>query len=181
MLKHCFISAPILTMPDPQCQFVVEVDASNEGVRAVLSQRSERDGMMHSCAFLSWWLSKAERNYDVSNRELSAVKHALEERRHWLEGAEHPFKDWMDYKNLEYIRKAKRLNSRQAGWALFFNHFSFSLSFRPGSRNVKPDILSRLFDLEPEAKEPETILPLTLVSGHLLFLLCHQSDISPNP
>ena len=156
-------------MPDPQCQFVVEVDASNEGVRAVLSQRSERDGMMHSCAFLSWRLSKAERNYDVGNRELSAVKHALEERRHWLEGAEHPFKDWMDYKNLEYIRKAKRLNSHHS------NHFSFSLSFRPGSWNVKPDILSRLFDLEPEAKEPETILPLTLVSGHLLFLL------SPNP
>ena len=33
--------APILTLPDPQRQFVVEVDSSNEGVGAVLSQRSE--------------------------------------------------------------------------------------------------------------------------------------------
>uniref|UniRef100_A0A671VHH1 Uncharacterized protein n=2 Tax=Sparus aurata TaxID=8175 RepID=A0A671VHH1_SPAAU len=164
-LKHRFTSAPILTIPDPQRQFVVEVDASNEGVGAVLSQRSQQDGKMHPCAFLSRRLSKAERNYDVGNRELLAVKLALEEWRHWLEGAEHPFIVWTDHKNLEYIKKAKRLNSRQARWALFFNRFSFSLSYRPGSRNVKPDALSRLFDPEPEAKQPETILPLNCVVG----------------
>ena len=37
-LKRRFTSAPILTLPDPQCQFVVEVDASNDGIGAVLSQ-----------------------------------------------------------------------------------------------------------------------------------------------
>ena len=42
-LKHRFTLATILTLPDPQCQFVVEVDVSNEGVEAVLSQRSEKD------------------------------------------------------------------------------------------------------------------------------------------
>uniref|UniRef100_A0A671TP74 Gypsy retrotransposon integrase-like protein 1 n=1 Tax=Sparus aurata TaxID=8175 RepID=A0A671TP74_SPAAU len=120
---------------------------------------------MHPCAFLSRRLSKAERNYDVGNRELLAVKLALEEWRHWLEGADQPFIVWTDHKNLEYIKKAKRLNSRQARWALFFNRFAFSLSYRPGSRNVKPDALSRLFDPEPKAKEPETILPLTCVVG----------------
>lgn len=52
-LKLRFTSAPILTMPDPQQQFVVEVDASSEGVGAILSQRSEKDGKMHPCAFLS--------------------------------------------------------------------------------------------------------------------------------
>ena len=85
ILKHRFTSAPILTLPDPQLQFVVEVDASNEGVGAILSQRSEQDGKVHPCAFLSRRLSKAERNYDVGNRELLAVKLALEEWRHWLE------------------------------------------------------------------------------------------------
>ena len=57
------------------------------------------------------------------------MKLALEEWRHWLEGAEHPFFAWTDDKNLEYIKKAKRLNSRQARWALFFDRFSFSLSY----------------------------------------------------
>ena len=93
-------------MPDPQQQFVVEVDTSNEGVGAVLSQRSEQDGKMHLCAFLSRRLFRAERNYDVGNRELLAVKVALEEWRHWLEGASQPFIVWTDHKNLEYIKKS---------------------------------------------------------------------------
>ena len=120
---------------------------------------------MHPCAFLSRRLSAAESNYDVGNRELLAVKVALEEWRHWLEGAQHPFIVWTDHKNLEYIKQAKRLNSRQARWALFFNRFRFTLSYRPGSRNVKPDALSRIYDPEPVAKEPEPILPLNCVVG----------------
>ena len=152
-------------MPHPQRQFVVEVDASNKVVDAVLSQRSEHDGKMHPCAFLSRRLSKAEWNFDVGNQELLAVKLALEEWRHWLEGVNQPFIVWTDHKNVEYIRKAKRLNSRQARWALFFNRFSFFLSYRLGSHNVETDILSRLFDPEPEAKQPETILLLNCVVG----------------
>lgn len=66
-LKRRSTLAPIPTLPDPQRQFVVEVDASNKGVRASLSQRLEQDGKMHPCAFLSQRLSKAEWNYDVGN------------------------------------------------------------------------------------------------------------------
>ncbi|KAI2655929.1 Transposon Tf2-6 polyprotein [Labeo rohita] len=43
-LKSCFVSAPILIAPDPSRKFVVEVDASEVGVGAVLSQRSSSDG-----------------------------------------------------------------------------------------------------------------------------------------
>ncbi|KAI3374193.1 hypothetical protein L3Q82_006045 [Scortum barcoo] len=52
-LKDLFTTAPVLTVPDPARQFVVEVDASNEGVGAVLSQRSATDNRIHPCAFLS--------------------------------------------------------------------------------------------------------------------------------
>uniref|UniRef100_A0A8C9ZTG8 Gypsy retrotransposon integrase-like protein 1 n=1 Tax=Sander lucioperca TaxID=283035 RepID=A0A8C9ZTG8_SANLU len=165
VLKERFVTAPVLTMSDPCRQFVVEVDASNVGLGAILSQRLSTDGKLHPCAFLSRKLSPAERNYDVGNRELLAVKVALEEWRHWLEGAEHPFLVWTDHKNLEYLRSAKRLNSRQARWALFFNHFNFSLSYRPGSKNTKPDALSRLFDTDSLPKSDETILPGSCVVG----------------
>ncbi|KAI3357228.1 hypothetical protein L3Q82_015689 [Scortum barcoo] len=104
-LKRMSTTAPVLTMPDPQLQFIVEVDASNEGVGAVLSQRSPQDQRIHPCAFLSCKLSPAERNYDIGNRELLAIKVALEEWRHWLEGAEQPFIVWTNHKNLEYLRK----------------------------------------------------------------------------
>lgn len=92
-LKVRFTSAPILTLPDPCLPFVVEVDASDVAVCAVLSQ-SLADGKLHPCAFLSSRLSPAERNYDVGDRELLAIKMALEEWRHWLEGAQHPFLVW---------------------------------------------------------------------------------------
>lgn len=52
---------------------------------------------------------------------------------------------WTDHKNLEYIRSAKKLNSRQARWALFFNRFPFTLSYRPCSKNQKLDVLSQQF------------------------------------
>ncbi len=142
-LKGCFVSAPILIAPDPSRQFVVEVDASEVGVGAVLSQRSSSDDKVHPCAYFSHRLSPAERNYDIGNRELLAVKLALEEWRHWLEGSGVPFIVWTDHKNLEYIKSAKRLNSRQARWALFFGRFDFSISYRPGSKNIKPDAVSK--------------------------------------
>ncbi|KAI3372638.1 hypothetical protein L3Q82_023114 [Scortum barcoo] len=132
-LRTLFTTAPVLVQPDPAQQFVVEVDASDIGVGAVLSQRRGSDGRLHPCAFFSRRLSPAEANYDVGNRELLAVKMALEEWRHWLEGSTQPFVVWTDHKNLAYIQAAKRLNSRQARWALFFSRFDFVLTYRPGS------------------------------------------------
>ncbi len=158
-LKGCFVSAPILIAPDPSRQFVVEVDASEVGVGAILSQRSSSDDKMHPCAYFSHRLSPTERNYDIGNRELLAVKLALEEWRHWLEGLGVPFIVWTDHKNLEYIKSAKRLNSRQARWALFFGRFDFSFSYRPGSKNIKPDALSRIFDHSDRPSFSEPIVP----------------------
>lgn len=43
-LKRLLTSAPILTHPDPSHQFIVEVDASETGVGAVLFQRDTADG-----------------------------------------------------------------------------------------------------------------------------------------
>ena len=66
-------------------------------------------------------------------------------------------------KNLEYVRTAKRLNPRQARWALFFTRFHFTLSYHPGSKNTKADSLSRQFDGYQEPPAPEPILPQTVI------------------
>lgn len=49
------------------------------------------------CLFLG--LSSAERNYDVGDWELLAVKLALEEWQHWLEGSKYSVVVWTDPKN----------------------------------------------------------------------------------
>ncbi|KAK2908400.1 hypothetical protein Q8A73_009473 [Channa argus] len=168
-LKEQFTSPPILSQPDTSRQFVVEVDASEVGVGAVLSQRSEGDQKLRPCAFFSRQLSPAERNYSVGDRELLAIKLALEEWRHWLEGVPQPFIIWTDHKNLAHLRTAKRLNSRQARWSLFFDHFNFSLTYRPGSKNIKPDALSRIHAPETSPHDPEPILHPSCVLGALTW------------
>lgn len=120
-LKQRFVLPPILTQPDPKRQFVLEVDASDTGIGAVWSQWAASDQKLHPCA---------ERNYDVGDRELLAVKLALEEWRPLLEGSQQPFIVWTDLKNLEYIGFARRLNTRQACWSLFFCRFNFTVQIQ---------------------------------------------------
>ncbi|KAI4899740.1 hypothetical protein NFI96_016540 [Prochilodus magdalenae] len=157
-LKRRFTTAPLLQHPDPTKPFVVEVDASNVGVGAVLSQRSGEPPKLRPVAYFSHKLSPAERNYGIGDKELLAIKLAFDEWRHWLEGAQYPFLVLTDHKNLEYLRSAKRLNSRQARWSLFFSRFNFQITYRPGTRNTKADALSRIFENEPS--EPPASKPI---------------------
>ncbi|KAL0153008.1 hypothetical protein M9458_051687, partial [Cirrhinus mrigala] len=173
-LKASFTTAPILRHPDPQLPFVVEVDASDCGIGAVLSQRHGSPGKLHPCAFFSRKLTAAERNYDVGNKELLSMKAALEEWRHWLEGSTHPFQIITDHKNLEYIKGAKRMNPRQARWSLFFTRFNFSVTFRPGSKNLKADALSRRHDIDQGKQTVVPILPPSVVIAQISWDLMEE-------
>ncbi len=162
-LKDAFTYAPILIHPDPRKPFIVEVDSSTTGVGAILSQQQGTPVQLHPCAFFSRKHSLAERNYDIGNREFLAIKLALEEWRHWLEGSQHPFTVLTDHKNLQHLREAKRLNPRQACWALFFTRFNYTKSYRPGPKNTKADALSHLHTPEETEEEPEPIIPEKLI------------------
>jgi hypothetical protein len=76
----------------------------------VLSQKSLADEKWHPVAFLSKSMTPVERNYEIHDKEMLAIIQAMEEWRHFLEGAEHKFEVWTDHKNLEYFMTAKKLN-----------------------------------------------------------------------
>jgi len=143
-LKHLFTSAPILRNPDSDKPFIVETDASNFAVGAVLSQ--EFEGKLHPVAFLSKSLTKCQRNYQIYDKELLAIKLALEEWRHYLEGARHQFIVYTDHKNLTFPRKPEMLSQRQIRWYEFLSRFDFKLIYRAGKKSGKPDLLSRRSD-----------------------------------
>ncbi|KAK3545238.1 hypothetical protein QTP70_002190 [Hemibagrus guttatus] len=164
----------MLRHPDPDLPFVVEVDASSSGLGAVLSQWHGEPGKLHPCAFYPRKLTSAEVNYDEGNRELLAIKAALEEWHHWLEGARHPFQVLTDHRNLEYLRGAKRLNPRQARWAMFFTRFVFTVTYCPGSKNGKADALSRQFEPANEPGQPDVILPATAILAPVQWNLLEE-------
>lgn len=97
----------ILVQPNQAKQFILEVDASHVGVGAVLCQRSSSDHKLQPCTFFSMQLSAAERNYNVRNLKLFAVKLAVEKWTHLLKKAGQPFVVWIDHKNLVYSQSAK--------------------------------------------------------------------------
>jgi len=127
---------------------------------AVLSQQSTADGKWHPVAFYSKSLSSVERNYEIHNKEMLAIIHALEEWRHFFKGVTHPVEIWTDHKNLEYFMTAKKLNRRQACWSLHLARFDFLLHHRPGRTMGKPDALSRRADHGNGALDNENIVLL---------------------
>ncbi|CAJ0919582.1 unnamed protein product [Ranitomeya imitator] len=156
-IKQAFASAPILHRPVANKPFILEVDASAIGAGAVLSQKSS-SGRLVPCGFFSKIFSSSEKNYSIGDKELLAIKLALEEWRYLLEGALHRFIIYSNHQNLAYIRSAQRLNPRQARWALFFARFDFELRFLPGNKNSKADALSRSFQVVDLEDEPAHII-----------------------
>jgi len=113
-LKIAVTTAPVLVSPQESKSFQIEADSSDFATGAVLSQQSTMDRKWHPVAFYSKSLSSVEQNYEIHDKEMLAIIRALEEWRHFLEGATHPVEIWTDHKNLEYFMMAKKLNCRQA-------------------------------------------------------------------
>ena len=112
-LRDQIIAAPILTLPDNSRPYHVEADSSDFATGAVLSQQNPADNKWDPVAFLSKSLSPVNRNYEIHNKEMLAIIRALEEWRHFLEGAEHQVEIWTDHKiwNTSCWQKAKQETS----------------------------------------------------------------------
>jgi len=87
-----------------------------------------------------------------------AIIRALEEWRHFLEGATHPVEIWTDHKNLEYFMTAKKLNHCQACWLLHLARFDFLLHHHPRRTMGKLDTLSRRADHGNRASDNENVV-----------------------
>jgi RNase H-like domain found in reverse transcriptase/Reverse transcriptase (RNA-dependent DNA polymerase)/Integrase zinc binding domain/Chromo (CHRromatin Organisation MOdifier) domain/Retroviral aspartyl protease len=159
-IKTRVTSSPILRFADDSKAFRVEADSSDFATGAVLSQQSVDDLRWHPIAYYSKSLNAVERNYDIHDKEMLAVMRALEEWRHFLEGAQHQVEVWTDHKNLEYFMTAKKLNRRQARWSLYLSRFDFVMHHRPGSSMGKCDALSRRVDHNPEGDDNRDIVLL---------------------
>lgn len=109
-LKQKLISSPILSFPKEQGQFILDTDASNHGVGAVLSQ--VQNSTEKVIAYFSRVLNKAERNYCITRRELLATVASLKSFHHYLYGTK--FKIRTDYISLKWLMSFKDLEGHLA-------------------------------------------------------------------
>ena len=130
-LKEKLTTAPILGMPRDEGTYILDTDASNVGLGAVLSQ--EQDGQEVVLAYASRTLSRAERNYDVTRRELLAVVYGMKVYRQYLLGRH--FMVRTDHSALQSLRKTPEPIGQQARWQSFIEQFSFDIKHRPGTRH----------------------------------------------
>ena len=72
-LKTKLTSAPLLVYPNFKEEFIVDCDASDDGLGAVLSQNFQ--GTEHVVCYASRTLTKAERKYCATRKEMLALKY----------------------------------------------------------------------------------------------------------
>jgi hypothetical protein len=140
-IKGAFTCRLVLAMPDVSSPFFVMSDASLTTTGAVLMQK-DSNGDLHPCAYLSKTLSSVEWNYDIYDRKLLAVIHALEEWWHYLLGTAHTVTVLTGHKNLTYYHQPHKLSRRQVRWNLFQQDFHLHFHHTPGTQMGPTDTLS---------------------------------------
>jgi len=138
-LKTKLVSAPILGMPQDEGAFFLDTDASDRGLGAVLSQ--EQNGQEVVIAYASRTLSRPERNYDVTRRELLAVVYGLKSYRQYLLGRHFIIRT--DHSALQYLRRTPEPIGQQARWQTYIEQFTFTIRHRAGTQHRNADALSR--------------------------------------
>jgi transposase InsO family protein len=140
ILKNKLTSAPIMNTPNFEQPFILELDACEYGLGAVLTQ--EYDNKKYVIAYASRTLSAAERKYAATEREALAIVWATKHFRAYLEGGKIFIRS--DCKALEWMRNAKDVTGRLARWAMKLSAFQIEeIRYRPGKANANADSLSR--------------------------------------
>ena len=140
-LKSKILEPPILGYPNYDLPFELHVDASFQGLGAVLYQK--QDGFNRVIAYASRGLNPAERNYPVHKLEFLSLKWSVTEK----------FADYLyrqkflvltDNNPLTYVLTSAKLDATSQRWIAALSAFDFSIQYRPGKNNEDADAMSRL-------------------------------------
>ncbi|MBW0463870.1 hypothetical protein O181_003585 [Austropuccinia psidii MF-1] len=148
ILKEAFTTEPILAHFNLSLQTIVDTDASDYGLGAVLSQVN--DSGKHPIVFDSCKLLPAELNYEVHDKELLGIVWALKRWRAFFLSLSNPFEVLPDHSSLQYFMSSKVLTRCQACWAESLSEFHLTITYCPGRLATLPDALSHRDNKHPE-------------------------------
>lgn len=185
-IKVALTSAPVLANPNYENPFIIQTDASDSGMGAVLVQGEGGDERV--VAYWSQKLSSAQRKYQTTERECLAVILAVEKFRPYIEGVK--FTVITDHASLLWLRNLKDPTGRLGRWALRLQPYDFVLQHRKGKFMVVADALSRAVDsidvapnpnawydsLKAKIVENPRQYPLFRLQDDVVFKRCAKSD-----
>jgi len=138
-LKEALTSPPILAMPNDVGEMILDTDASDTTIGAVLSQ--VQDGVEKVIAYASRSLDKRECNYCVTRKELLSVVHFVKYFKQYLLGRK--FRIRTDHAPLTWLRHTPDPIGQQGRWLEILEEFEFYVEHRPGLKHGNADALSR--------------------------------------
>jgi hypothetical protein len=145
-LKNLLASAPVLAHPDPTRQWIINSDASDFAIAAVLSQK-QNDGTVRPVAYFSRAMRPAETRYTaIYDKELLALAEAVHHFRCYVGNGAFPLLLRTDHKGLTWLRTTKELSVRQYGWLEKLHGLEFQVEHIAGTANNAADALSRRAD-----------------------------------
>uniref|UniRef100_A0A146MBF8 RNA-directed DNA polymerase n=1 Tax=Lygus hesperus TaxID=30085 RepID=A0A146MBF8_LYGHE len=186
-IKAALTQPPVLGHPVPGAKFVLDTDASDKALGAVLSQI--QDGREVVLAYYSKCLSKAERNYCVTRKELLGLVNAL---RHFdsfgLTSGE-PFIVRTDHASLQWLQNFREPDGQLARWSNIIAPYNFKVCHRPGQQHQNADALSRRpcadsgcrYCQRQEDKEKDVEIRLSRVMGDENWQALQKNDVDIGP
>ncbi|CAK8692643.1 unnamed protein product [Clavelina lepadiformis] len=152
-LKGALVSSPVLRYPDFNNSFILDTDASDLVIGCVLSQNVS--GGEHVVAYGSRSLSKSERNYSTTRKELLAIVYASKLFRCYLLG--NKFLLRTDHSSLRWLWRSKEMYGQCARWVEHLSAYEFELVHRVGNKHQNADALSRVELEETPADFPYVV------------------------
>ncbi|GBM59103.1 Transposon Ty3-G Gag-Pol polyprotein, partial [Araneus ventricosus] len=138
-LKQALITSPVLTYPRTDKEFILDTDASNEGIGAVLSQKIGNEECV--IAYFSKSLGKPERNYCVTRKELLIIVKSIEHFHHYLYGRKFLLRT--DHASLRWLLNFREPEGQIARWIQRLQEYDFEIQHRKGTSHGNADALSR--------------------------------------
>ena len=139
-LKQQLITAPVLSYPAREGKYILDTDASDFAIGAVLSQI--QDGEERVIAYASRVLGPAKQNYCTTKKELLAVVVFVDHFKHYLSGV--PFTVRTDHASLKWLRNFKNAEGMLARWLSNLECYDFEIIHRRGTQHGNADGMSRI-------------------------------------
>ena len=140
-LKKALTSHPVMAMPKATGRFILDTDASDHAIGAVLSQEQD-DGSERVIAYASRVLQPSESQYCVTRREILAVVVFLARFRQYLLG-QPDFLVRTDNSAVSWLQRTPQPVGQSARWLAQLQEYKFTIEHRAGTKHGNADAMSR--------------------------------------